>query len=168
ALVRWEHPQLGRVGPDGFIALAERSGLIASLTDHVLATALRDLRDWLHAGLDVQVAVNISTALLGELRFPDRVLRHVAAAGVPADRLQLEITESRLLVETGPGHAVVDELRAHGVTLAIDDFGVGYSSLGQLRRLPVSELKIDKSFVCGMTGDRGSAAVVRAAVALGQ
>ena len=168
ALVRWDHPQLGRVAPDGFIDLAERSGLIGPLTEHVLATALRDLRGWLDAGLDVQVAVNVPTVLLGDARLPERVGRHLAAARVPADRLQLEITESRLLGEAPPVNAVIDALRERGVSLAIDDFGVGFSSLSQLRRLPVSELKIDQSFVRELADDRRSAAVVRAAIALGQ
>ena len=167
ALVRWEHPQLGLVGPDGFIALAERTGLIAPLTERVLGRALDDLGDWLDEGLDAQVAVNVAPPLLLDDQLPVCVGRLLARAGIEPGRLQLEITESRLLADEERAVDVVRRLRELGVSLAIDDFGVGFSSLGQLRRLPVAELKIDKSFVAGMDGD-GGAAVVRAAAALGR
>src|SRR4051794_9142359 len=168
ALVRWQHPQLGLVAPDGFISLAERTGLIAPLTERVLARALADLRGWLDEGLDAQVAVNVAPPLLLDDQLPATVERLLARAGIDPDRLQLEITESRLLADDGRAVEVIRRLRELGVTLAIDDFGVGFSSLGQLRRLPVAELKIDKSFVSGMEEGDGGAAVVRAAAALGR
>src|SRR4051794_388507 len=168
ALVRWEHPQLGLVAPDGFISLAERTGLIAPLTEQVLATALADLRGWLDDGLDAQVAVNVATPLLLDDDLPATVERLLAGAGVDPSRLQLEITESRVLADDARTADVVRRLRALGVALAIDDFGVGFSSLAQLRRLPVAELKIDKSFIADLHDGDGGSAVVRAAAALGR
>ena len=168
ALARWDHPQLGRVAPDGFIPLAERSGLIAPLTDDVLARALDDAAGWLARRLDFQLAVNLSTALLVDPALPDRVGAMLADAGVAPHRLQLEITETRVLAEDARADDVLRRLRALGVSLAIDDFGVGFSSLAQLRRLPVGELKIDKSFVLAMEEEPGAAAVVRAAADLGR
>src|SRR3954447_13921903 len=99
ALARWEHPQLGRIGPDGFVPLAERSGLIGPLTDDVIARALSDAAGWLARGLELQLAVNLSAALLVDPALPDRVGALLAAAGVAPRRLQLEITESRVLAD---------------------------------------------------------------------
>jgi EAL domain-containing protein (putative c-di-GMP-specific phosphodiesterase class I)/GGDEF domain-containing protein len=168
ALARWDHPQLGRVAPDGFIPLAESCGLISPLTDAVLGRALADAAGWLARGLDFHLAVNLSTALLVDPSLPHRLGEMLAGAGVPPSRLLLEITESRLLADDARADEVLAQLRALGVGLAIDDFGVGYSSLAQLRRLPVDELKIDKSFVLAMEEDPGAAAVVRAAADLGR
>ena len=168
ALARWDHPQLGRVSPEGFIPLAERSGLIAALTDDVLARALADAARWHARGLDFQLAVNVSTVLLVDAALPDRIGTMLAEANVAPQRLQLEITESRVLAEDARADDVLRRLRALGVELAIDDFGVGFSSLAQLRRLPVGELKIDKSFVLAMEEEPGAAAVVRAAADLGR
>jgi diguanylate cyclase (GGDEF)-like protein len=147
ALVRWMHPQRGVIGPDEFIPVAEHSGLIAPLTFAVLRQALDACAGWRRAGRPMGVAVNISPRSLLESSFVDEVARAIAAVEVPASAVTLEITESSLMADPERAIEALQRLRALGVHLSIDDLGTGYSSLSYLQRLPVSEIKIDKSFL---------------------
>ncbi len=167
ALVRWQHPERGLLPPADFIPLAEHTGLIRPLTLYVLEAALRQCRAWQDEGLALGVAVNLSGRDLLDLNLPDEVAALLAESGVPADKLELEITESTILTDPLRARAVLTRLSELGVSLAIDDFGSGYSSLGYLKRLPVDVLKIDKSFVMQMTTDENDAVIVRSTIDLG-
>lgn len=167
ALVRWTHPQLGRIGPDEFIPLAEHSGLIGDLTTFVLRTALEECSRWRAAGQPLGIAVNLSTRSLSDPELPGRLAAELAATGVPAGAVTLEVTESAVMTDVQRSVEVLDRLRALGVVLSVDDFGTGQSSLAYLQDLPVQELKIDKSFVQDMSSRPGSLAIVRAAIDLG-
>jgi len=166
ALVRWNHPERGLVPPDEFIPLAEHTGLIKPLTLFVLNSALAQSQAWAQAGLELRVAVNLSGRHLLDLELPDEVARLLHAWNVEPDRLELEITESTLLAEPLRARSILTRLHAMGVKLAIDDFGTGYSSLGYLKRLPVDEVKIDKSFVMNMALDHNDAVIVRSTIDL--
>jgi diguanylate cyclase (GGDEF)-like protein len=167
ALARWHHPERGFVAPEEFVAVAERSGLIGPLTRHVLHEALTQCRTWRLAGLPMAVSVNISArSLVAEL--PREVALILHETGVAASALTLEITESSIMADPEHTGQVLEELSAMGVGLAIDDFGTGYSSLTYLKRLPVDEIKIDKSFVLGMANAEDDAAIVRSTVDLGR
>ena len=166
ALVRWDHPSRGRIAPDVFIPLAERSGFIHPLTAFVLDTALEQCRQWRAAGLDLSVSVNLSTRNLVQEDLPAQVGAALARVGLPADALELEITESFLMVDLPRSRDRLVHLRDLGVRLAIDDFGTGLSSLAYLKNLPVDVLKIDKSFISGMLGDVTDTLIVRAVVDL--
>jgi diguanylate cyclase (GGDEF)-like protein len=166
ALIRWSHPRHGMVGPDEFIPLAEHSGLITPLTMLVLRAALQQCEGWRDAGHDVSVAVNISPRSLMHATFVDEVAHALAAVGVPARALTLEITENSLMAEPERAIEALEQLRRLGVRLSVDDLGTGYSSLAYLQRLPVDEVKIDRSFVQGMP-DEAAEAIVGAIVDLG-
>lgn len=153
ALVRWIHPIRGMVQPDQFIPLAETAGLIEQLTPLVLTGALRECRRWHAAGYPLTVAVNLSARSMSSPSLPTDIATALHAAGVPADALILEITESSILHDHQHTSAVLDQLAALGVTISIDDFGTGYSSLSYLQRLPATEIKIDRSFVFGLSSD---------------
>ncbi|MBI4492094.1 MAG: diguanylate cyclase [Chloroflexi bacterium] len=167
ALVRWPHPQHGLVPPDQFIPLAEHTGLIRPLARWVLDTALRQCQVWRSAGLDLPVAVNLSMRNLHDPQLPDMIAALLAAWAVPPANLELEITESAVMADPTRAMQVLTRLREMGLQIAVDDFGTGYSSLGYLKRLPVDELKIDKSFVLQMAQDENDAAIVRSTIGLG-
>jgi EAL domain-containing protein (putative c-di-GMP-specific phosphodiesterase class I) len=165
ALMRWTHPTLGTVPPSRFVPLAEAHGLIDPLTQWALRTALRQWRVWHQEGLDTAVAVNISAVSLEHLDFPDLVERLCRALDVPIDRLVLELTEGA----TQPLIKLMDTLtrfRIKGVGLAVDDFGTGYSGLTQLRRLPFTEIKIDREFVTDLPRSRDDEVIVRSVIEL--
>ncbi|NJC70304.1 EAL domain-containing protein [Planosporangium thailandense] len=166
ALVRWNHPQRGMVPPDRFIPLAEHTGLIGPLTRYVLDMALREARRWADEGHPLQIAVNLAARNLTDPDLVDDVLRLLEAHQVPAHLLCLELTESAITTE--PEHALrlLTQLRAAGISLAVDDFGAGYTSLAQLKNLPITELKIDRSFVATMTTERSNGLIVRSIVDL--
>jgi diguanylate cyclase (GGDEF)-like protein len=166
ALVRWQHPERGLLSPDEFIPLAERTGLIRELTLFVLEAALGQLQAWQDEGLELSVAVNLSARDLLDLELPETIERLLASRDLPAERLQLEITESVILADPMRARLVLSRLSAMGVQLAIDDFGSGYSSLAYLKRLPVGEIKIDRSFVMNMERDERDAAIVRSTIEL--
>ncbi|MEU0055820.1 bifunctional diguanylate cyclase/phosphodiesterase [Streptomyces sp. NPDC006334] len=166
ALVRWVHPERGKVPPDEFIAIAESSGLMPHLTEYVLETALGQVAEWRSQGLDVPVAVNVSPRDVHTPGFAGSVAARLARHGVPAGSLQLEITEHVLLEDPQRAADTLNGLTAHGVKMSLDDFGTGYSSLVHLRRLPVSELKIDRSFVARLAVDTQDAEIVRCTVDL--
>ncbi|MFF4033194.1 putative bifunctional diguanylate cyclase/phosphodiesterase [Streptomyces sviceus] len=166
ALVRWVHPERGKVPPDEFIAIAESSGLMPYLTEYVLDTALAQVAEWRAQGLYVPVAVNVSPRDVHTPGFAGSVAARLARHGVPAGALQLEITEHVLLEDPSRAADTLAALTGHGVKMSLDDFGTGYSSLVHLRRLPVSELKIDRSFVAKLAVDTEDAEIVRCTVDL--
>lgn len=163
-LVRWQHPTDGLIGPDRFIPLAEDNGLIDALTRQVLETALRDMRTLLDGGNAIQVAVNVSMQNLHALDFPEYVARVALAAGVPLGALMLEVTESRLMDDPLSALEILTRLRLKRIGLSIDDFGTGHSSLAQLRDIPFTELKLDRSFVHGAAHDAAQRAILDASL----
>ena len=168
ALVRWQHPERGLMAPVEFIPLAEESGLVVRLGDWVLRTACRQIKAWLDAGLAPrQTAVNVSTVQLSRGQLVDSVKSALQDTGIPPDRLELEITETFLMVDRDQSFKTLRELKAMGVRLSIDDFGTGYSSLAYLQQIEADQLKIDLSFVRDMTINRGNASIVKAIIALG-
>jgi diguanylate cyclase (GGDEF)-like protein len=164
ALVRWQHPVRGVVAPDEFIGVAERSGLIGALTDWVVEAALAQCRQWMDDGLDLGVSINISPRTLHDASFPARMAQQLACAGVSASRITLEITEGALMIDPERALEVLQVLRRSGLRLSVDDLGVGHSSLAYLKRLPVQEIKIDRSFVTGLADDPDDHAIVGALV----
>ena len=168
ALVRWTHPEHGFLPPDEFIPLAEHTGLIRPLTTLVLESALKQCTIWRSEGLVLNVSVNLSVRSLLDLQLPETVESLLARYDVDPKQLILEITESSIMADPIRAAGVVDALHELGVGLAIDDFGTGYSSLSYLKRLPVSEIKIDKSFVMSMGHDENDAVIVRSTVDLGR
>ena len=169
ALVRWDHPERGGVPPVRFIGVAEATGVILPLGRWVLEEACRQTAAWRDRGAnDLYVSVNISSCQLRHAQFGADVARALAASGLPAHALLLEITESVIMEDTEANLARLAELKALGVRLAIDDFGIGYSSLSYLQRFPVDVLKIDKSFVDGVHDREGDEALARTIVALGR
>jgi diguanylate cyclase (GGDEF)-like protein/PAS domain S-box-containing protein len=167
ALARWRHPERGLIAPGEFIPLAERSGLVKSLFSRVLAETLAQCAVWKQANLPVQAAINLSIRNLLDPDLPRVVGQALDRAGISPGWLAFEITESMLMAEPNRVLRTLAELRDLGVQLAIDDFGVGYSSLAYLQRLPAYAVKIDRSFVGRMTRDRGSAEIVKLITNLG-
>jgi diguanylate cyclase (GGDEF)-like protein len=166
ALVRWQHPQHDLMSPDEFIPLAERTGLIKPLTMWVLNRAMQQHSSWKKAGLDIGIAVNVSAYGLLDLELPDLIAGLLASHGVAPERLMLEITETSIMVDQERALQILTRLAEMGVGLSIDDFGTGYSSLSYLSKLPVSEIKIDKSFVMDMDENPKHEMIVRATVDL--
>jgi diguanylate cyclase (GGDEF)-like protein/PAS domain S-box-containing protein len=167
ALVRWQHPEHGLLGPGEFIPLAETTGLIRPLTSYVLQVALRQCRTWLDAGRDLSVAVNLSTRCLLDLTLPDQITQLLENTAVAPERLVLEITESAIMTDPTRALEILNRLHTLGVRLAIDDFGTGYSSMAYLKSLPVDELKVDRSFVKHLRDNQNDAVIVRSTVDLG-
>jgi diguanylate cyclase (GGDEF)-like protein len=167
-LARWEHPAHGEVTPEDFVAVAEHTGLLGRLTEVVLREGLRRSRDWTHDERPLAVAVNLSARTLTDRHFPDRVRELLAEYDVPPHRLTFEIREAGVLDGTDRPIPTLRRLRDLGVRLSVDDFGTGSSSLAYLRRLPVHEVKVDRSFVQGMATDPGDLAIVNAVVTLSQ
>jgi diguanylate cyclase (GGDEF)-like protein/PAS domain S-box-containing protein len=168
ALLRWNHPERGLIGPAEFIPLAQQTGLIRPLTLYVMGEAIRQCREWERAGQRLAVAVNVSTRNLLDVEFPDQVQELLDAWHLDADRLELEITEDAVLTDPVRTTAILDQLAAMGVRLSIDDFGTGYSSLAYLKRLPIRQIKIDRSFVMGMGTNEDDATIVRSTIDLGR
>lgn len=167
ALIRWIHPKRGFMPPDSFIPLAEQTGNIRKLTDWMLGTAIRQARAWADKGIDVKIACNLSARDLGNRELPGDIGALLDAHGVAPSALILEITESAVMQD--PTHAleVLAQLHRMGLTLSIDDYGTGYSSMAYLKRLPVHEIKIDKSFVLKLASNRGDAILVKSTIELG-
>ncbi|HYI84066.1 MAG TPA: EAL domain-containing protein, partial [Acetobacteraceae bacterium] len=163
ALLRWRHPGRGLVPPDQFIPVAEATGLIVAVGEWVLQRACEDAAGW---PADMKVAVNLSPLQFTSPRLSEAVSGALRKAGLPAGRLELEVTESVLLQDSGAVLATLHELRGTGLRIALDDFGTGYSSLSYLRSFPFDKIKIDQSFVRGLTGGTESLAIVDAIVTL--
>jgi diguanylate cyclase (GGDEF)-like protein len=165
-LARWEHPAHGAVSPEDFVAVAEHTGQLGRLTEAVLKEGLRRCREWADADRPLSVAVNLSPRSLVDPGFPNRVEALLREYGVAPGQVTFEIKEDGVIGPTDRPLPTLRRLRELGVRLSVDDFGTGYSSLSYLRRLPVHEVKIDRSFVQGMATDAGDLAIVRAVVAL--
>jgi diguanylate cyclase (GGDEF)-like protein len=165
-LLRWAHPVHGWLPPDEFIPLAEHTGLIVPLTNYVLDHALRQMGAWRAQGLDIGVAVNLSARTLIERDLPDRIEAMCHRWDVSTNRLVLEITESMVVADPARALPVLARLHELGVEIAVDDFGTGFSSMDYLKRLPVREVKIDRSFVTTMATDARDAAIVRCTIDL--
>jgi diguanylate cyclase len=168
ALVRWTHPRLGPLNPEQFIPAAEQTGVIRALTMYVVRQGLEQCRSWRDAGLDLDISVNLSARNLFDTHLVEDIGEAIMSAGVPAAALTLELTESTVMGESHRANAVLEGLHELGVGLSVDDFGTGYSSLTHLRNLPVTELKVDKSFVMTMTVNDPDAVIVRTLVDLGR
>ncbi|WP_433355383.1 putative bifunctional diguanylate cyclase/phosphodiesterase [Micromonospora saelicesensis] len=168
ALARWHHPTHGLIDPLRFLEAVERSGLLPAFAEAILDQALIAAVSWRDAGFDVPVAVNVSPRSLLDARFPGSVLARLRAHDLPPDRLVLELTETLTLSQLDVVDRVLSRLRDEGVRLALDDFGTGYSSLSLLSRIPVHELKIDRSFVTTMESSAEAAAVIRSTLDLGR
>jgi diguanylate cyclase (GGDEF)-like protein/PAS domain S-box-containing protein len=168
ALLRWQHPLFGDISPERFIPLAEENGFILTLGDWVISEACRQMREWQdqHAPFG-PLSVNLAGAQLRQPGIVQRIDQQLRSAGVPAERLQLEITETFIMSQAEEALAVLHALKDLGLQLAIDDFGTGYSSLSYLKRLPLDIIKIDKSFVRGLPHEQEDAAIARAIIALG-
>jgi diguanylate cyclase (GGDEF)-like protein len=166
ALMRWRHPRRGDLEPGAFVPLAERTGLIRPLTMHALSESLRQAQAWRAEGAWVKVAVNLSPRNLLDGGLTAQIRELLQQYDVDPSQLELELTESSIMADPGRSEAVMRELRAMGLELAIDDFGTGYSSLAYLKKLPVSRLKIDRSFVRAMQGDSSDEVIVRATIEL--
>jgi diguanylate cyclase len=166
-LLRWRHPEHGIIVPDQFIPLAERTGLIVPLTLWVLQRSLLQCRDWKKMGLDVAIAVNLTMWNLETQELPNQIEALLCDTGVPPNNLELEITETSIMSDPQRVIRTLNEIRQLGVRFAIDDFGTGYSSFAYLTKLPVSCIKIDKSFVQNIETDRDSSVIVKSIIDLG-
>jgi diguanylate cyclase (GGDEF)-like protein/PAS domain S-box-containing protein len=166
-LLRWNHPQRGQISPTVFVPIAERTGLIRTVTDWLLERALAQVHAWRDAGAPIHIAVNISAKSLLDQALPSKIHSMLTKWDVDPRFLKIEITESSIMADPAHALAVMSMLQSMGVRLSVDDFGTGYSSLTHLRELPIDEIKIDKSFVTGMTTSDADAAIVRTVIDLG-
>ena len=166
ALVRWVHPRLGLVEPSEFVPLSEHAGLIRQLTAHVLREAVEQISRWRAAGLELVVAVNLSARGLHDGTIVDEVAETLGASDIPPELLRLEITEGSIMADPERALRVLEQLAQMGIRLSVDDFGTGYSSLAYLQRLPVDELKIDRSFIAHLVDSEGDRVIVRAIIDL--
>jgi EAL domain-containing protein (putative c-di-GMP-specific phosphodiesterase class I) len=167
ALVRWQHPERGLVQPLEFIPLAEETGLILPIGEWVLRTACAQNRAWQQAGLPaLRVSVNLSACQLRQADLINRIGRILTETGLKPEYLELEITESVLMVDIQSTLQILTAIREKGITLAMDDFGTGYSSLSYLKLFPLDYVKIDRSFVRDMTQNPNDAALVRTIIAM--
>ncbi len=167
ALLRWQHPQLGAVSPARFIPLAEQSGFISELGDWVLQQALKQLARWRNQGVQLRVAVNISTVQLRHSDFLAKLQQALRQHGIPPNLLELELTESVLADQVEQSRQLLQQIRQLGVSLALDDFGTGYSSLAYLKSFPLDKLKIDRSFIADLLTDPADRAIIHSVVVLG-
>jgi diguanylate cyclase (GGDEF)-like protein len=168
ALIRWNHPERGMVPPDEFIPLVEKTVLLGPLTTYAMEHVMRQWRVWTDDGTPIPMAVNLSPRSLLDRQLPEAVAGLLERFEMPPSFLRLELTENFLVSDSGRSNAVLDELARVGVSLSIDDFGTGYSSLSHLKRLPIDEIKIDRSFVMDMNEDGNDFMIVRATVELGK
>jgi diguanylate cyclase (GGDEF)-like protein len=166
ALVRWAHPTRGLLYPDAFLALVEEAGLMGAMTRLVLEIALDQAADWRAQGQHLTIAVNLSASSLVDAALPEEIFTMLAARGVPASGLLLEITEEFLVTDRERARKILTQLRDSGIQISIDDFGTGYSSLSYLRDLPIDELKLDRSFIFPMADDARAATLVASTIAL--
>lgn len=167
ALLRWQHTQFGMVSPGEFIPLAERTGSITLLTIWVVEEVFRQLEEWNEQGLTARVSLNISAADLVDGDLPNRLERLLKGSTVRADQLVLEVTESAIMQDPERAVSILQRLRDQGISLSVDDYGTGYASLAHLKRLPVSELKIDQSFIRDLSDNSEDAVIVRSTIDMG-
>ncbi|MES2071417.1 MAG: EAL domain-containing protein [Pseudomonadota bacterium] len=168
ALLRWNNPQLGEISPVEFIPVAEETGLINQIGMWVVHAACRQIAAWEQQGLtDFKVSLNLSPRQTKNPQLGSEILAAIHAAGINTSRIEMEITESQLMENVGANIELLAQLRAHGLRLSIDDFGTGYSSMAYLKRFPINELKIDRTFVRDIPGDGGDEAIITSIIALG-
>jgi EAL domain-containing protein (putative c-di-GMP-specific phosphodiesterase class I) len=165
SLARWQQPS-GVIPPDQFIAMAEQTGFIKPLTTWGLETALTQARDWLNQGIRAPVSVNLSARVLHDDHFADHVKQLLHEIRLTPEQLELEITETAIMAEPARALEILTRISQMGVRLSIDDFGTGYSSLAYLKKLPVTTVKVDKSFVLHMIKDQNDAQIVRSTIEL--
>jgi EAL domain-containing protein (putative c-di-GMP-specific phosphodiesterase class I)/ActR/RegA family two-component response regulator len=166
ALVRWNHPTRGMVPPDLFIPMAEETALIGPLTDVTMRLAAKRMQEWAHCGIDLPVAVNLSPTQLTELTLPDRIASLLKEFDVNPSRLVVEVTEQAAMADVGKATDILTRLRLKSIEVSLDDFGAGYSSLVEIYRMPLSELKFDRSLMVDLDRDAGARTVVKALMAL--
>ncbi len=166
ALVRWQHPERGMIPPDQFIPLSEQRGLIGPLTEWVIQHALQQYKEWQQQGVFLQIAVNLSSRVLYDLSLPTKIEGYLTALQLSPSALSLEITEEATMLDPDRALTILNRLKAMGISLSIDDFGTGHSSLSYLKRLPVAEIKIDRSFVMDMQESDNDAKIVHATIDL--
>jgi diguanylate cyclase (GGDEF)-like protein len=166
ALARWTHPVHGAIPPEEFIGIAEQMGMIRDITDFVLSEGCAQLSRWRDAGLDVGLAVNVSGREFADDTLVDRVAAHLRAHDIPPNLLTLEVTETEIMSDLTQATDVLDQLAGLGIRIGIDDYGTGYSSLAYLHRLPVQELKIDRSFVTNLPNEMSNRIIVRSSIAM--
>jgi EAL domain-containing protein (putative c-di-GMP-specific phosphodiesterase class I) len=165
ALLRWRHPEFGTVSPVEFIPVAEASGLVGAIGEWVLRTAVKQLKAWFDSGLPrFSLAVNLSAMQFRHVHLPDLITEILESSQMPAEYLELELTEGAAMEDPLRAIAVMDDLHARGIRMSIDDFGTGYSSLSYLKRFHVYKLKIDQSFVRDITDDPEDKAIVSAII----
>jgi len=167
ALIRWAHPTRGILPPAEFLDEISKEGLMQPMTEHVLTTAIHQAAKWHHAGEELTVSVNVTASSLLELSLPDRIADMCAARQIPAEKLVLEVTETEAMRDVTRTMDVLLRMRIRNIGVSIDDFGTGHSSLRELQRMPFSEMKIDKSFVLDMAGNRDCAVIVHSIIDLG-
>lgn len=169
ALLRWRHPEAGMITPDQFIPLLEETSLINDVSEWVLNRATRQMREWLDQGLigdSIKMSVNISARQMYDKELPDKICRALAFNRLPAANLVIEITESSLMENSDANRATLSMLKERGIRISLDDFGTGYSSLSYLKRFPIDQLKIDRSFIADIIDDSDDAAIVTAIIAM--
>jgi EAL domain-containing protein (putative c-di-GMP-specific phosphodiesterase class I) len=164
--VRWQHPKFGLLPPAAFVSAVEQTGLIAQLTRHVLESSIGQCAKWRRGGRDLSVAVNLSARNLLDRDLPHAIEGILLANDLPPAALELEITESMIVSDPDRAIAILERLSELGIRLSVDDFGTGYSSLANLKRLPIDELKIDRSFVTAMLRDESDLIIVRSTINL--
>lgn len=165
-LLRWNHPRRGQLAPATFVPLAERTGLIRTITDWLLDRALEQCRVWLDGGAPIHLALNVSARSLLDQALPGKIQAALERWKVDPRFLKVEITESSIMADPAHALAILAMLQSMGVRLSVDDFGTGYSSLTHLRELPIDEIKIDRSFITGMTASEADTAIVRTVIDL--
>ena len=166
ALVRWQHPERGLLYPGQFLRIAESAGLLGELTDFVIAAAIQQVGLWRRNGLELTVAINLAPALVRDLGFMERFMRELGEHGVPPEAITLEVIEATSPLERALLRDVLGRLRLHGVTLSLDDFGTGHSSLTELCRLPFNEIKIDRTLIHDVPDQRQASTVTSAIIEL--
>eukprot|EP00825_Cyclidium_porcatum_P019578 TRINITY_DN2227_c0_g1_i2.p1 TRINITY_DN2227_c0_g1~~TRINITY_DN2227_c0_g1_i2.p1 ORF type:complete len:314 (+),score=12.29 TRINITY_DN2227_c0_g1_i2:93-1034(+) len=167
ALMRWRHPEFGDVSPNVFIPIAEWTGVITEIGRWLIRTACRQMAEWRNAGIPIRrVAVNVSPRQLRDQNFPNIVIDELRASGLPGSALELEITESELMLYPEATLNKLAEIRSYGISIAIDDFGTGYSNLARLRALPIDRIKVDRSFVLDIEADTNANAISACIVTL--
>ena len=166
ALARWNHPVHGFIPPDEFIGMAEQMGVISQISDFVLSQSCAKAAEWRRHGLNLGLAVNLSGREFADAGLVDRIAGHLKENGLPADALTLEVTETEVMADLSQASLMLDELAGRGIGLAIDDYGTGYSSLAYIHRLPVQELKIDRSFVTSLPSESSNAIIVNSSIAM--
>jgi diguanylate cyclase (GGDEF)-like protein len=166
ALCRWNHPVQGAIPPEEFIGIAEQMGLTPQITDFVLSEGCRQLAVWRDAGINVGLAINVSGREFADVTLVERVASHLREHDLQPDILTLEVTETEIMADLAQASKVLDQLSALGIKIGIDDYGTGYSSLAYLHRLPVQELKIDRSFVTNLPNEASNRIIVRSSIAM--